>query len=165
MSVYRPKVSPVALGSAPQRKSRLDTQGVKKREEILDWLQQFIDQKGYSPSVREIGEAVGLRSSSTIQHHLKRLEQEGKLIQEKRAGIRSWSVLGKIRDWQTKLPGEKDGCSTSRRCATAEEAVLKEAEVCLQHGSKLVRTVLVRPIGQTDWTAYTISLVAHKVSP
>ncbi len=165
MSVYRPKVSPVALGPAPQRKSRLDTQGVEKRQEILEWLDQFIAQKGYSPSVREIGEAVGLRSSSTIQHHLKRLEQEGKVIQEKRAGIRFWSVAGKMRNWQTKLPGEKDSCIANRRYATAEEAVLQEVEICLFNGSKLVRTVLVRPEGQTEWTAYRISLVAHKVAP
>ena len=33
--------------------------------------------KGISPSVREIGEAVGLRSSSTVHGHLRRLESKG----------------------------------------------------------------------------------------
>ncbi|MHB9146224.1 MAG: transcriptional repressor LexA [Symbiobacteriia bacterium] len=45
--------------------------------EILDYIKEQIRQKGYPPSVREIGEAVGLSSSSTVHGHLSRLEEKG----------------------------------------------------------------------------------------
>ena len=40
---------------------------------ILAYIQEVIDTRGYPPSVREIGEAVGLRSTSTVHGHLTRL--------------------------------------------------------------------------------------------
>lgn len=45
--------------------------------EILDMIKKEIAKKGYPPSVREIGEAVGLTSSSTVHNHLNILEQKG----------------------------------------------------------------------------------------
>lgn len=44
---------------------------------ILDFLKKEILSKGYPPSVREIGEAVGLKSTSTVHGHLERLEKKG----------------------------------------------------------------------------------------
>jgi len=44
---------------------------------ILDFITQQIRAKGYPPSVREIGQAVGLYSSSTVHGHLRRLEEKG----------------------------------------------------------------------------------------
>lgn len=46
---------------------------------ILSFIKENIKQKGYPPSVREIGESVGLRSSSTVHSYLKRLEEKGLL--------------------------------------------------------------------------------------
>ncbi|MCF8020785.1 transcriptional repressor of the SOS regulon [Petrocella atlantisensis] len=48
-----------------------------KQQLILDFLKQEILSKGYPPSVREIGEAVGLKSTSTVHGHLERLEKKG----------------------------------------------------------------------------------------
>jgi len=48
-----------------------------KQQEILDFLKNEILSKGYPPSVREIGEAVGLKSTSTVHGHLGRLEKKG----------------------------------------------------------------------------------------
>ena len=45
-----------------------------KQREIFDYIRSYIDEKGVSPSVREIGQAVGLRSTSTVQYHLTALE-------------------------------------------------------------------------------------------
>ncbi len=45
----------------------------KKQEEILNYIDKTIKSKGYSPTVREICEAVGLKSTSTVQYHLKKL--------------------------------------------------------------------------------------------
>src|SRR3954471_17270866 len=44
---------------------------------ILDFIKSEVKEKGYPPSVREIGEAVGLASSSTVHGHLERLEKKG----------------------------------------------------------------------------------------
>lgn len=45
--------------------------------EILEIIKKGITLKGYPPSVREIGEAVGLSSSSTVHNHLNILEEKG----------------------------------------------------------------------------------------
>nr|WP_313795193.1 transcriptional repressor LexA [Staphylococcus warneri] len=49
----------------------------KRQSEIYDYIKQIVQSKGYPPSVREIGEAVGLASSSTVHGHLSRLEEKG----------------------------------------------------------------------------------------
>jgi len=56
------------------RRARGDTQ-----QKILEYIEQEIAQKGYPPSVREIGDAVGLKSTSTVHGHLCRLEARGLL--------------------------------------------------------------------------------------
>mgnify|MGYP001025034316 CR=1 FL=1 len=48
-----------------------------RQQAILDYIKQEVREKGYPPSVREIGEAVGLASSSTVHGHLNRLEKKG----------------------------------------------------------------------------------------
>jgi repressor LexA len=49
----------------------------KRQQDILDFIKSEVKKKGYPPSVREIGEAVGLASSSTVHGHLSRLESKG----------------------------------------------------------------------------------------
>ncbi|MBL4952746.1 transcriptional repressor LexA [Neobacillus sp. OS1-32] len=49
----------------------------KRQRDILDFIKDEVKSKGYPPSVREIGEAVGLASSSTVHGHLARLESKG----------------------------------------------------------------------------------------
>ncbi|MFC4557219.1 transcriptional repressor LexA [Virgibacillus kekensis] len=49
----------------------------KRQEAILEYIKDEVNQKGYPPSVREIAEAVGLASSSTVHGHLARLESKG----------------------------------------------------------------------------------------
>ncbi len=50
-----------------------------KRRQILEFIAEQVRGRGYPPSVREIGEAVGLTSSSTVHAHLQVLQQEGYL--------------------------------------------------------------------------------------
>jgi repressor LexA len=50
-----------------------------KKRQILDFIEQAQRERGYPPSVREIGEAVGLTSSSTVHSHLSSLQQMGYL--------------------------------------------------------------------------------------
>ncbi|MCL6570637.1 MAG: transcriptional repressor LexA [Bacillus sp. (in: Bacteria)] len=49
----------------------------KRQQDILDFIKSEVRSKGYPPSVREIGQAVGLASSSTVHGHLARLESKG----------------------------------------------------------------------------------------
>src|SRR5574342_523556 len=49
----------------------------KRQQDILAFIKDEVRAKGYPPSVREIGEAVGLASSSTVHGHLARLESKG----------------------------------------------------------------------------------------
>lgn len=48
-----------------------------RQQAILSFIKDEVRDKGYPPSVREIGEAVGLASSSTVHGHLERLEKKG----------------------------------------------------------------------------------------
>jgi repressor LexA len=48
-----------------------------KRREILEYIESSLRDRGYPPSVREIGEAVGLTSSSTVHAHLATLQRQG----------------------------------------------------------------------------------------
>lgn len=49
----------------------------KMQQRIYDYITATIRQQGYPPSVREIGEAVGLKSPSTVHFHLKHMEEQG----------------------------------------------------------------------------------------
>lgn len=51
----------------------------KRQREILDFMTEYAEEHGYPPTVREIGLAVGLQSSSTVHAHLGNLEKAGLL--------------------------------------------------------------------------------------
>ena len=51
----------------------------KRQKEIFDFIKRSVDKTGYPPTVREIGKAVGLHSSSTVHAHLANLEKSGLL--------------------------------------------------------------------------------------
>jgi repressor LexA len=61
----------------------------KRQREILDYLQDFIQQHGYAPSLEEIGRRFGLSSLATVHKHLTNLQEKGFI---KRAWNRSRSV-------------------------------------------------------------------------
>jgi repressor LexA len=51
----------------------------KRQREIFDFIGRYLSRHGYPPTVREIGKAVGLHSSSTVHAHLSKLESLGVL--------------------------------------------------------------------------------------
>jgi repressor LexA len=55
----------------------VDRKTTPRQQAILDVIRDFTREHGYPPSVREIGERVGLSSSSTVQCHLRTLEKKG----------------------------------------------------------------------------------------
>ena len=72
-----------------------------RQQEILEFIKNNIEEKGYPPSVREIGKAVGLKSPATVHAHLERLQELG-YIQKNPAQPRT---IGIIRE---KYPQQKE---------------------------------------------------------
>ena len=59
-----------------------------KAEMILDYVNQFVQENGYAPSVREIGAAVGLRSTASVSYHLQALQDKGLLQAPSAKGLK-----------------------------------------------------------------------------
>ncbi|MBJ6363647.1 transcriptional repressor LexA [Paenibacillus sp. GCM10012307] len=68
-----------------------------RQQTILEFIKNEVREKGYPPSVREIGEAVGLASSSTVHGHLDRLEKKG-LIRRDPTKPRAIEILNQEQD-------------------------------------------------------------------
>ncbi len=73
----------------------------RRQQDILNYIKFEVKHKGYPPSVREIGEAVGLASSSTVHGHLSRLEKKG-LIRRDPTKPRAIEVI--TEDMDTSIP-------------------------------------------------------------
>src|SRR3989449_6027247 len=54
----------------------------ERQREVLNFIDAEVQQRGYPPSVREIGEAVGLSSPSTVHAHLAALQDKGYLTRD-----------------------------------------------------------------------------------
>ena len=52
----------------------------RKSEEILSFVEQYVQENGYAPSIREIGAAVGLSSTASVSYHLQQLQEKGLLL-------------------------------------------------------------------------------------
>lgn len=75
-----------------------------KAQLIMDYVNQFIQENGYSPSVREIGAAVGLRSTASVSYHLQALQEKG-LIQAPGAKGRKRALVTGARPGQIPVIG------------------------------------------------------------
>lgn len=53
-----------------------------RQRSVYEFIESYIDQKGYGPTVREIAEAVNLSSPSTVHVHLKTLEEKGYIVRD-----------------------------------------------------------------------------------
>ena len=60
----------------------MDASLTKRQQQVLDYIESYIREKGYGPTVREIGQAVNLSSPSTVHVHLKALEQKGCIVRD-----------------------------------------------------------------------------------
>ena len=68
-----------------------------RQQEIWQFLAQYVDAHGYPPTVREIGDAVGLASPSTVHAHLANLERAG-LVRRDPTKPRAIELVGRHRD-------------------------------------------------------------------
>jgi repressor LexA len=71
-----------------------------KAQEILDFINFTLKNDGYSPSVREICEAVNLKSTSTVQYHLNKLEKKG-VINKSEGKSRSLHLNNSINEFRS----------------------------------------------------------------
>src|SRR5437867_11400563 len=70
-----------------------------RQQQIWDFLVEYVDGHGYPPTVREIGERVGLASPSTVHGHLANLERAG-LLRRDPTNPRARELLGRERTLQ-----------------------------------------------------------------
>ena len=75
-----------------------------KADLIMDYVNEFIQENGYSPSVREIGAAVGLRSTASVSYHLQALQDKG-LLQSPGAKGRKRAIVTGARQGQIPVVG------------------------------------------------------------
>ena len=71
---------------------------------ILDYVNQFVRENGYAPSVREIGAAVGLRSTASVSYHLQQLQAKGALLSPEGKGKKR-AVVTAVRPGQIPVVG------------------------------------------------------------
>jgi len=75
-----------------------------KAELIMEYVNTFIQENGYAPSVREIGAAVGLRSTASVSYHLQALQDKG-LLQAPGAKGRKRAIVTGVRPGQIPIVG------------------------------------------------------------
>jgi len=83
----------------------------KRQQEIFDFIKQYSAKYGYPPTVRDIGKAVGLASSSTVHAHLANLEKAG-LLRRDPSKPRAIELLDRA------VGGVKDAAGTAVRAVT-----------------------------------------------
>ena len=89
------------------RAGRKRKEGLNKREKaILKYIEKAVAENGYPPSVREIGKAIGLKSTATVHAYIARLTEEGYIAKENNKG-RTLKLL-KGGNGQPVEPAKKD---------------------------------------------------------
>jgi repressor LexA len=76
-----------------------------RQQEIWNYLVEYVDRHGYPPTVREIGEEVGLASPSTVHAHLANLERAG-LLRRDPTKPRALELIGRDRRDVVPAPGD-----------------------------------------------------------
>src|SRR5688500_2884479 len=79
-----------------------------RQQEIWQFLVDYVDRHGYPPTVREIGEAVGLASPSTVHAHLANLERAG-LLRRDPTKPRALDLIGHRRESRADEPARETG--------------------------------------------------------
>jgi repressor LexA len=98
----------------------IDAAGLTPRQRrVLEVIKETVEARGYPPSIREMGDAVGLASSSSVAHQLKVLQSKGFLRRDPNRP-RALEVL---------LPGDPASAATAKPVGAASEPGFDESEV------------------------------------
>ena len=92
----------------------------KRQQEIFDFIKRYSAKYGYPPTVRDIGKAVGLASSSTVHAHLANLEKLG-LLRRDPSKPRAIELLDRVREDVGSAVGTRGG-ERARRAAPGSAA-------------------------------------------
>jgi repressor LexA len=79
-----------------------------RQQQIWNYLVEYVDRHGYPPTVREIGEEVGLASPSTVHAHLANLERAG-LLRRDPTKPRALELIGRTREAELSVPAAPAG--------------------------------------------------------
>ena len=92
-----------------------------RREKILAFIQAYVADKGYPPTIREIGEEMGIRSTSVVEYHLKKMAQLGMLERQQRVSRGLRSTAGRIPLLGTIVAGAPIPVPDARALESADE--------------------------------------------
>ncbi len=78
-----------------------------RQEAILDFIRRFIEENGYPPTIRQIGSACGISSTSVVNYNLNKLESEGLLVRDREVsrGLRLPSLVAGANVFRIPLVG------------------------------------------------------------
>lgn len=119
-----------------------------KPEEIMNFVNEFVQEHGYSPSVREIGEAVGLRSTASVSYHLQALQAKGILGSAGQKG-RKRALAAGARPGQIPINYEKEKDKTEAN-AESLRVLLKYNIITPESAEKLVNNKKLTFTGASD---------------
>jgi repressor LexA len=68
----------------------------ERQKNILKYIEAYVDERGYPPSIREIGDRVGISSTSVVDYNLKILEREGRIRRDREVS-RGLELVGDAR--------------------------------------------------------------------
>jgi repressor LexA len=100
----------------------------KRQQEIFDFIKRYSGQYGYPPTVRDIGKAVGLASSSTVHAHLANLEKLGPAAArpDQAARHRAARPGHRRRWWRTCAPRGRPGPAVVGAVAAGQPILAEE---------------------------------------
>jgi repressor LexA len=101
----------------------VDLNLTKRQQEIFDFIRQYSGRHGYPPTVRDIGKAIGLTSSSTVHAHLANLEKLG-LLRRDPTKPRALELLGDAA--RKVIPGRPSGLPLVGRVAAGSPILAEE---------------------------------------
>src|SRR5215472_2549701 len=93
-----------------------------RQRTILRFIHDWVQERGYSPSIREIGRAVGLTSTSSVEHQLSALESKGHLRREPGCPRTVEVRLPGVLPVPAKAPGDAKTTAPAPRRTCAREA-------------------------------------------
>ncbi len=140
------------MANEKKRRRRAGNNLSQRQELILTYIQNFIREHGYSPSIRDIQISLSISSTSVVAYNLKALEEKGKLEREDKIsrGIKLPTIsafpslqvplLGVITAG-TPLPNPEDTSDSER--------VMVEVPVDMIHANKVHETYALRVRGQS----------------
>jgi repressor LexA len=100
----------------------VDLKLTKRQQEIFEFIKQYSGRHGYPPTVRDIGKAIGLTSSSTVHAHLANLEKLG-LVRRDPTKPRALELLGEA---ARKITGASSGLPVVGRVAAGSPILAEE---------------------------------------